>query len=62
MTIVKTYQESQLAAPEVDQLRVSPEFATAAELIDKVPGVTLDLQYMTRIQDFPTELGQGVRP
>merc|ERR1712037_533238 len=34
-SIAAMVEESQLAAPEVDQLRVSPEFATAAELIDK---------------------------
>ena len=63
MTIVKTYQESQLAAPEVDQLRVSPEFATAAELIDKVPGVTLDLHYIThKHKIFPQNLDKGFDP
>jgi len=34
-SIAAMVEESQLAAQEVDQLRVSPEFATAAELIDK---------------------------
>merc|ERR1712130_882171 len=34
-SIAAMVEESQLAVPEVDQLRVSPEFATAAELIDK---------------------------